>query len=53
LIETCVSLSLVKRDVSGKDGAPHRRVVHTGNSHTHNDGGNDLLPKIRRSECQP
>jgi hypothetical protein len=42
----------VKRAVSAKNGTSHRRVVHTGNRQTHDGGGNELLPKIRGSECQ-
>jgi len=53
LIETCVSLGLVDGAVSGKDGRSHRRVVHTGNRHTHDDRGHDVLPRFRGSECQP
>ncbi len=53
LIETCVPFSLVNRAVNGKSGPSHRRVVHTGNGHAHDDGGNELWSKIRGSECQP
>src|ERR1700730_18037920 len=53
LIETCVCLRLVNRAVNGKSGPSHRRVVHTGNGQAHHDGGNELLSKIRGSECQP
>src|ERR1700728_2769528 len=53
LIETCVSLGLENRAVDGKSGPLHRRVVHTGNGQAHDDGSNELLSKIRGSECQP
>jgi hypothetical protein len=53
LIETRVSLDLMKRALSGKNGPRHRRIVQTGNGQAHNDGGNELLPEIRGSKCQP
>src|SRR5260221_1186892 len=53
LIETCVCVDLSNRAVSCKSGPSHGRVVHTGNGQAHHDGGNELLPKIRGSECQP
>ena len=53
LIETRVSPGIVNGAVNGKRGPSHRRVVHTGNGQTHDDGGNELLSKIRSSECQP
>src|SRR5438128_1824922 len=53
LIETCVSLGLVDWAVGGKDGRSHRRVVHTGNRQTHDDRGDEVLPRPRGSECQP
>ena len=39
--------------LSGVDGRSHPGVVHTGNGQAHHDGGNELLPAIGGSKCQP
>jgi len=44
LIETGASRRLVDWAVSGKDGRSHRRVVHTGNRHTHDDAATRCCP---------
>ena len=53
LIQAGMLVDLGNQTVSCKAGPFHRRVVHPGNGHTHHDGGNELLCKIRGSECQP